>query len=279
MKRFLVALVLFALFGLSSGVVAQTNILDGVYIKEHPSERKFIPYTYLREADVMWSKRIWRKMDLTQKMNHVFYYPKDNIQGRKSLMKVIYDGIVEDGTLVPYADVNDGDFSEVMTKANIVAMLNRMDTSYVPDPENPDNTIQKIYEVKFQPSSVKEFKIKEDWFFDKQRSVMDVRIIGICPVMEEDKNGSVRKKSLFWIYFPEARVVFANSEVYNRQNDAERRTIEDLFWKRQFSSFIYKESNVYDRLIQDYREGMDALAESEKIKEDIFNVEHDLWEF
>src|SRR5687768_17827898 len=39
-------------------------------------------------------------------------------------------------------------------------------------------------------------------------------------------------KPLFWVYFPEARPVFAVNEVYMRHNDAERRTFDDIFWKR-----------------------------------------------
>jgi len=74
-------------------------------------------------------------------------------------------------------------------------------------------------------------------------------------------------------------MVFATEEVYNSKNDAERRTFEDIFWKRQFASYIYKETNVYERRINEYATGMDALLESERIKEEIFNLEHDLWEF
>ena len=28
------------------------------------------------------------------------------------------------------------------------------------------------------------WRIKEEWFFDKQRSVMDVRILGLAPLVE-----------------------------------------------------------------------------------------------
>jgi gliding motility associated protien GldN len=123
--------------------------------------------------------------------------------------------------------------------------------------------------------------VKEDWFFDKQRSVMDVRIIGLCPIQEIlDENGELKgMKPLFWVYFPECRKLFANNEVYNRWNDAERRTYEDVFFKRLFGSYIYKESNVYDRNIQQYAKGMDGLLEAERIKNDLFNIEHDLWEY
>jgi gliding motility associated protien GldN len=108
---------------------------------------------------------------------------------------------------------------------------------------------------------------------------MDVRIIGLAPVYEIEKNGEKRRETMFWIYFPEARFIFANAEVFNKSNDAERRTFEDIFWKRRFSSYIYKESNVYERKISEYKTSLDALLEAEKIKEDIFVFEHDLWEY
>jgi hypothetical protein len=68
-------------------------------------------------------------------------------------------------------------------------------------------------------------------------------------------------------------------QVFNRSNDAERRSFDDIFLKRFFSSYITKESNVYDRRIEDYKTGLDALLEAQKIKEDMINFEHDLWEY
>jgi len=110
---------------------------------------------------------------------------------------------------------------------------------------------------------------------------MDVRILGLCPVKDDfDEDGIFRGyKPLFWIYFPEARPIFAKNEVFNRFNDAERRTYDDVFWKRMFGSYVYKEQNVYDRKIVDYAMGLDALLEAERVKNDLFKFEHDLWEY
>ena len=113
---------------------------------------------------------------------------------------------------------------------------------------------------------------------------MDVRIIGIAPMIYAvDEKGNIRegniKVPLFWVYYPEARKLFANTEAFNRENDAERRSIDDLFQKRLFASFIFKESNVYDRWISDYAQGINALLESERIKSEITNFEHDMWEY
>ena len=46
-----------------------------------------------------------------------------------------------------------------------------------------------------------------------------------------------------------------------------------------FSSTIVKESTVYDRNVSDFMVGLDALLEAERIKEELFNFEHDLWEY
>jgi hypothetical protein len=56
-------------------------------------------------------------------------------------------------------------------------------------------------------------------------------------------------------------------------------SFDDYFWKRRFSSTIYKESNVYDRTISTYQNGTDALLESERINEEIRTIESDLWNF
>lgn len=279
MKNVKFVLIVCSLFA-SAATFAQSNVLDGVYIKEHTPERKVIPYTHLREADVMWARRIWRLMDLREKINLPFYYPITKIANRRSLVDVIMDGILTDGTITAY---DDEEFKTVLPKADLMGKLNKADTVMVDDPDSPGNLIQKVVTSEFSSESVKKIRIKEDWFFDKQRSVMDVRIVGMCPIQDVyEADGTTYKGAnpLFWIYFPEARFVFVNAEIFNRHNDSERRTYEDIFWKRMFGSFIYKESNVYeDRKIDQYRLGMDALLEAERAKDDMTNYEHDFWEY
>lgn len=257
------------------------NVLDGVYVKEHYPTRKVIPYTHLREADVMWSTRIWRKLDLREKINQPLYYPTQAIKNRRSLTQVIIDAVRE-GSLTAYDELDD-EFTRTLTKAEIERKLSFIDTQYLESPEPPYDLQMTVIQEDFSPASVKEIRLKEDWFFDRQKSILDVRIIGIQPVADniDRVTGEVRGTTpMFWIYFPEARNIFASAEVFNRQNDAERRTMEDIFWKRMFGSYIYKEKNVYDRLISDYMlNGLDQLLEAEKIKEDIFILEHDLWEY
>ncbi len=276
-------IVLLVCIVLIAGKSMSQNVLDGNYIKENSISRKYIPYPFLREADVMWSKRVWRKIDLREKVNHPLYFPTEPIKDRKSMMQVILQSVSE-GSLTAYGNAAfDDEFQAPMTVQEIKDLLSHNDTIYVPNADNPDVMEPKVVPKNLDPSSVKTFLVKEDWFFDKQRSVMEVRIIGICPIREkfDDATGEYRgDEALFWFYFPEARPIFAKNEVYNPTNDSERRTLEDIFMKRKFSSYIYKWSNTFNRQISDYKTNtMDQLLEAEQIKEQIFNMEHDVWNY
>jgi gliding motility associated protien GldN len=135
-----------------------------------------------------------------------------------------------------------------------------------------------------RPGEIKQYMVKEEWYFDKQTSSLNVRIIGICPIREfvrqNDPSGEVQRTLVFWVYYPEARDLLATNLVLNPNNDASQLSFDDLFIKRFFNSYIVKESNVYNnRQISAYLVGKDAMLESHRIENDIFNFEQDLWEY
>jgi gliding motility associated protien GldN len=283
MKKVLIVSLLFLIFGTSNQTTVNAQVLDGIYEKEHVPSRKPVPYTHLREADVMWSSRLWRMIDLKEKINHPLYYPAEKINDRMSLIDLLMWGVNNEG-ITPY-DPADDRFTAPMTRSDIDAKFDALDdTIMTPDPVTGE-LIQQVIEGEINTSQVEKYIMKEDWFFDKQKSILDVRIIGLCPIRvytkgDGDQADEVRETKVFWIYFPEARRVLANHEMFNRFNDAERKTFDDLFYKRRFSSFVVRESNVYEnRRVAEYRIGIQALLEAEKIKAKIFKFEHDLWEF
>jgi gliding motility associated protien GldN len=253
---------------------------DGVYDKQHTREKKPLPYTHLREADVMWERRVWRVIDFREKMNQGFYYPETPHNDWKSFMQMVWDAVRE-GEITAYDITNTDEFLVPLSFKEIEKRLNKADSMQMQRDYPPYDWYDTVIYEEFTPMDVKKIRIKEDWFFDRQRSQMDVRILGICPVKEDkDEFGMYRgDQPLFWIYFPEARNVFARTEFFNRQNRAERRTYDEVFWKRFFSSYIYKVDNVYDRRVTDYATGIDALYEAERLKMELFEFEHDLWEF
>ena len=249
--------------------------IDDVVKKEIMGERRVLPYQPIRESDIFWEKRIWRIIDVREKMNLPFAYPED------PFFKILSEAATK-GDLPVYSTDEDGaKFKKRMSTDDVLSMLSKTDTVVTFDPETYEEKIQ-IVNNDINWEDVKRFRLKEIWFFDKETSQMQVRILGIAPMIDvKDNEGNFRfEKPMFWVYYPQARELFARHRVFTMGGNTNA-TIswEDVFEMRYFASFIYKESNVYDRKIEDYLTGTDLLMESEKIKSDIFNWEHDLWQY
>ena len=184
-------------------------------------------------------------------------------------------------------------------------------------PAEPDgSTIKQPPVTRFISSScITAYNIKEDWYFDKNRSRLEQRIIAIAPVgrynydvklnpegylnryenfifVNKDgvfinslnepidmKTAKIVEKEMFWLYFDELRYVLVNYYVYNEKSDAQQDSFDDLFIQRRFSSTAYKTSDKFDREIEDYKFGVDRLYEAERIKEEIRKWEQDVWNY
>lgn len=293
MKRLIILFSGISMLACSFNVQAQDRreslVRDGFYTRETIPARQPIPYPYIRESDVMFSKRVWRVIDLRQKINYPLYFPTQIMLDRESLVQRIVRAI-KYNEITAYDSDLDGEFTTRLSYDQVLANMGAVDRIEKQTDENGQEVDVPIKgEIKW--NAIKELMVKEEWFFDKQRSVMDVRIIGICPIMhsmrilntggEEEQAGEITRIQLFWVYFPEARTILANTDVFNSFNDAQRMSFDDIFFKRRFTSYIIKESNVWDdRRIADYTfGGIQTMQESDRIKNELFDLEHDLWEY
>lgn len=262
------------------GVFQPGDYRDGIYDKENSVNRRFIPYTHLREGDVNWEKRVWRKLDMREKQNQQLYYPVDIVTSRISLMQLVLKYVLA-GQIIAFVDeefLQPYELSAIRNK--IVIQGDSVDTEeFLADGTSVPIRKPGVIDSTWIYANFTELELKEDWFFDKQKSVLEVRILAMGFNVLKPGKEEIGPINQFYVYFPACRTFFAKHEVYNAKNDAERRTFEDIFWKRQFSSVATKETNVYDRTIDRYARGIDALLESDRIKNDIFRWEHDLWHF
>lgn len=246
-------------------------------------EKKPVPYSYIREADVMWSKNIWRAVDLRHRQNMPLRYPTEGSMSggeRYSLFGLLMEGIKSEeitpyfyNPLVGWKDP----FAKTTTLEEIYAATGG-DTIWDDD--------GNFLSVQQRSVGIMQFQLQEQWFFDKKHSVMKVRIVALAPVYYSyfdefgDPLPAPRRTIPFVVHFPQCRRLFATNAIYNPNNDAQSISFDDMFFQRRFSSTIIAESNVFgNRQLTDYKLGQDVLLEAERIKSDLFIMEHDLWEY
>lgn len=251
---------------------------DYTYPHTAVKERKAVPYRYIREANVKWSKRIHRVIDVREKQNKVMHWP------RNPFYLIVWNAAMN-GEVNAY--INDS-LTSIITPEDLVSKISTESQVSVPNPENPDDpydlvliTVKETYE----PQKIVKYRIMEDWIFDYNYSDFRSRIIAIAPLWRQPTESGIElgESPLFWLKMEDMRDKLSQEEVFNTQNDAARMSFDHFFQMRQFSSYVVKESNTYDldiARLEEFRDnGVEALLKSDEIKNDLFILEHDLWEY
>ncbi len=245
--------------------------LDDITERTVVADHRVLPYQPIREADILWEKRLWRLVDVREKMNQPFTAPES------PLFKILFEAALA-GELPVYSTENDR-FTKRLAIENIQNKLFKTDTIVTFDVITGDEIVQVIQnEVSWE--DVKRFRIKESWFFDAKTSTLRHRILGIAPLLEvRDENGDFKlEMPLFWVHYPSSRALLAQHKAITHSDNWSKTTSwEDVFEMRYFASTILKENNVQDLRLQDMYSGLDMVMKAEKIEDKLFNLEHDMW--
>jgi gliding motility associated protien GldN len=269
--------------GVMDTLVRKSLRNDNAFDKGSLTSRTPLPYEHLRWDDALYAEKVWRELDLREKMNQTFRYEATDDNGSQVFINMLLKAVTS-GQVTAFEDDR---FSIPKTISDVTSLtVGKNDTV----PEYDVNDINKIkgYVVtrsSFDPKSVLKLRIKEEWVFDREASRLFCRILGIAPLKTEYlPNGQERGTSaMFWVYYPDLRPMLAKAEVYNPKNMGQSRlTWEELFESRMFSSYIVKSTidNSGNKNIRSYiREPILALLEGENVKDKIFNYEQDLWSY
>ncbi len=260
---------------------SQANILNasnpseiGIqnYDQKQSDNDSFLDFDYIDERDILWSKIVYEKMDLNEKLNFPLLFPVNDetyAKNRKSLWRILKENIINKRITELYFDRNDNfkdkmSFKDVMEVVSFTELINGVQT--------PAEELKSI--------DITAYRIKGMWYFDKRQGEMKYRLLGLMPVGKNLKDDDGKNNTdLFWIWYPSVRKILHEEKVFNDKNNASSISFDQLLISRRFSSFIYKEDNVYgDRSIKDYKvPGLESILESQRIKKEILDFEQDMW--
>lgn len=288
-------LLFFILF--SIGLSAQSNLLNAAVPQEvgqlneqqaNANLEAPIPYGYVDDRDVFWSRTIWEIVDLNERINFPYYYPTDTLNlgsNRRSLFDILKRGIRSKEITEVY---KSSYFREKLSFDEIAETLVAIDTTdqgY--DQYNAGEVVdpQFITRRNITAAEIEQYRIKGTWYFDKRIGEMKYRILGIAPVAPDVNflDGSPEEQDLvelFWVWYPNARIPLNNMKVFNSKNSSQQISFDHMLNSRRFNGLIYREENVHeDRQIKDYiyEDALRQLLESERIKTLIRDFELDMW--
>lgn len=270
--------------GLSDTIVRKSLRNDNAYDKSSISARTPLVYEHLRADDALFAEKVWRELDLREKMNQPFRYEAKDDNGSQMFVDMLLKA-VKTGQVTAFQD----DRFSIPMQVSEIEMLTQGSADTTPVYSLTDMTKIESYKVtraSFDAKSVNKIRLKEEWVFDRESSRMFCRILGIGVLKTEYIPNTNRERgtsSLFWVYYPDMRPILTKYEVYNPKNMGQgRMTWEELFESRMFSSYIVKSTldNAANRNIKQYiKDPILALLEGDNIKDKIFNYEQDLWSY
>jgi gliding motility associated protien GldN len=280
--------ILFILYLFGVALYAQTDYgVGNFYDRSFEGERKALLREPVRGTDVIWETTIWRVIDFRERFNQFFYYPyeEEGVEGRKNLAYTVWDAILN-GEITVF---EDDEFKRPIDNEVLKKRYTVIDTLWleIEDEEGITEYQAVIVPKDFSSEYIFQLKVKEIWYLDKELSDFSVQIIGIAFVMQDvraDEEGDLELRgdvTLFWVPLMSQKVkkLLANSYVYRDYNLANLPSWEEIFYTRYFNSFIIREDNRHNTYINDYFLGIDALNEAERIENEIFEFEDELWEY
>ena len=262
-----------------------------------------------RLDDIIWSRYVYRIIDMRYKQNYQIYFPtKSDDADYRNLFKVITDAVVdglsiyakEEGTIKP-------NFKQEKLAKNMIPMMFMVDDptgDYSDDPMHyevccsdymlihydsiADELSPNFYRFEAVVRNQLKYLIQEIVFFNKHTSRMYQKIIAIAPMQadkittrdESDIMASLNQSIMFWIPFDDLRPYLAMQYIIPNRNETKRVTYDEFFQKHLYTSYIVGEGNMYNRWIPNYtKTAKEAQKEQGRIANELLNFEQDLWEY
>ena len=264
-----------------------------------------------RLDDVIWSRFIYRIIDMRYKQNYQLYFPtRADDPDYRNLFLIIRDAVI-DGLQVYPAGLNSikPDFKQPhFSKEQIpkdVFRIQSNEEKLENTEEDDDISTSRVMLINYDsindvmtPQNASyanvvknqlKYLVQEIVFFDKHTSRLHTKIMAIAPlhpnkITTTDSTkimDALRESIICWIPFDNLRPYMAMQYMIPNRNETKRVTYDEFFQKRLFTSYIVGEGNMYNRWIPDYKhndiEGI--RKEQERIATELLNFEQDLWEY
>jgi hypothetical protein len=155
----------------TNGVVRKSLRPDGIVDKSFINERTPLPYEHLRWDDALFAEKVWRELDLREKMNAPFRYEAEDDNGSQMFFDILMSAIKND-SVVAFTDDRFTTPLGTQEMGNVTAG-GPLDTNAVRDPNDPNKILRWVVtQESFDPKSIMKLRIKEGYLTVKQAACL-----------------------------------------------------------------------------------------------------------
>lgn len=283
---------LFIIFFISSNLSAQVEeageirkVTGGGKEKSHELEisnrmQNAFEKSEAHDADLIFKKQVYRRLDLNKNPNAALYYPEDIVDGQKNLFRIILE-LVMDGKIPAYEYLDGREIFSPQYQMNPGDILDRFSIYGVTAKGSTEKNPKYVIEEADVPSGlVKNYYIIEDWEFDRRSSAMKTIVEAICPVLDKYGDyGEETRYPMFWIKMEDLAPYLLQQYVFvNDDNNLPRFSLGDFFKMNLYDGEIYKTKNLRNlSLAQIYPDEDDRKRAQDSIDYQLRNYGKDLW--
>lgn len=273
----------------AAAIVAQVENAGGVRKRTERDQKKtqeagmvtdrmqgFFEKKETHDADLAYSRDIYRQIDLSRPANTPLYFPEDVIDGKENLFRLIFR-LVTEGRIPAYEYLDGREVFSDQYKIDVGEMLERFDIYHT---EGSGNNKYVIAEADVPTNQVLNYYIIEKWEFDKRQNRMRTTVEAICPVLNRigDFGGETRYP-MFWVKFDQLRPWLASQYIFlNDDNNVERYSLDDYFSMTMYDADIYKTKNLRNlSMMQMYPDDEQLKAAQDSIDNRLRSFGKNLW--
>ena len=245
--------------------------------------------------DVHYRARLWRRMDLNEKINQPFFSINNEIS--KYLVEWVKAGVLtpykNDSLTVKLSAANFVEVAKDAKKPETKGGAGSDDgwgagakatagTAEVATKDNFDAKAPISTVAYYFPKELSIIEIKEDAVIDRKRSRLYFDIQALTLIVPASKTKAGFDKAVASFRYKDVYKLFRSNPDciwYNSENETQHKNMADAFDLRMFQARIIKKGNAENKYLTDMFEGeKEGLLMSQMLEYKLLELEHDMWE-
>ena len=250
-------------------------------VKVSGRQQAFYEQNEPSEADLQWTKTVYRVLDLNKGKNPALYYPEEPNEDGQSMFFIIMRLLAND-QISAYEYLDGREMFTDEYKIKVSDMLDRFHILY----SEAKGSSEKHPKYAIDDADIPGFEILsyyiiEKWSFDTRSNKMTSRVDALCPVLhrQDEFGGDPIRFPMFWVKLNDIRPYIAQQYVFtDDDNNLARYSLDDFFKLNMYQGDIYKVKNLRNLMLAEiYPDPKDLKHAQDSIEERLHRFDKDLW--